>query len=307
MNSKTLTNMNILAAGYDIRSFEDSAFSLRCRDIRKAGYTEVYFGDIFFTVCKVGEDGEVLFNDPESSIVARSDDELLRIRHIVEEAGLAVGGAHFLQMLPAPGLPAEAIFPLHERLMEMAEVMGLSRLTTHAGWQIHTGMLHIDVDDAKVHADNLIAYRNLCRQAAECGINIAIESACQSWSWLDESAENLIEFIREVGEDNLGVCLDAGHCHVAGLDIPDFVRQLGSLLTETHFHDNFGRCSPEFHKCDLHNPIGTGSIDWREIILAMLDINYSGIITFEQSEFKTNAFNWREFMDKNIGLKAENF
>lgn len=72
------------------------------------------------------------------------------------------------------------------------------------------------------------------------------------------------------------------------------IRKAG--YTEVYFHDNFGRCTPEFHKCDVHNPIGAGSIDWREIILAMLDINYSGIITFEQSDFKTNAFNWREFM-----------
>lgn len=292
-------NFHVLSCGYDLRKLDESEFSKKCICLKEAGYNEIYFGDIFFEIQKtpdVTAIDKILFEDDGFSVVARPEKELQCIREIVESSGLAIGGAHFLQILPEPRQEVESIFPLHQRLLEMANIVGLKRLTTHAGWQLHTQLLNMDTYDEKMFSDSILAYRNLCSNARNFGINITIETACQSWRWLDENPQRLKDFISKVNISNLGICLDAGHCHVAKLDIKDVILNLGNLIFETHFHDNFGPLYQEFTKCDLHNPVGIGTIDWREVILAMREIGYKGIITFEQPDYKINATNWNLFL-----------
>jgi inosose dehydratase len=103
----------------------------------------------------------------------------------------------------------------------------------------------------------------------------------------------MIEFLDAVDRPNIGICLDSGHSHVVGLDVPTVVKTLDTRIIETHFHDNYGGNHGTFHQCDLHNPIGIGTIDWRAVIRAMHDVGYAGVITFEQPDFQINATNWR--------------
>ena len=95
--------------------------------------------------------------------------------------------------------------------------------------------------------------------------------------------------IRDVGAPNLGICVDAGHCHLKGLDVAGIIRRCGPHFLETHFHDNFG-------DRDRHNPVGIGTIDWLKVILALHETGYAGEITFEQGDYVTNARNWTLFI-----------
>ena len=141
----------------------------------------------------------------------------------------------------------------------------------------------------KIIEDSLVSYRHLADEAKKRGISITIETACGELLEVNKSPEAILEFIGKVGADNIGICIDAGHCHLNGLDTSDIVRRCGSAFIETHFHDNFGIK-------DRHNPVGIGTINWLEVIKTMNETGYAGEITFEQGDYKTNQANWNLFL-----------
>ena len=292
-------NLTVLSSCFDLRNFDEQAASKKFMEIRNAGYWGIYLSDIFFIQVppdSVARQDSILFKDPDNWFIERPESELLTIERLLRDAELSISGAHFLQILPDKGQPPETIYSLHERLLNVASFMGIKNLTTHIAWRLHSGFLGVDYNDEELYSDSLAAYGHLCKEAETRGIRIAIETACQSWPWLDENPDRLIAFIKDVGAENLGICLDSGHCHIAGIDIPKAIHTFGDYFWETHFHDNFGRQNAEFSKCDLHNPVGIGTIDWRKLIQAMREIDYSGVITFEQLDFLTNEHNWKLFL-----------
>ncbi len=296
-NSKLMT----LAGCCDLRNFDDKYWHTKFSEMRSAGYWGVYLSDIFFIQVSPNSisssSDRIIFKDPDNWFIERSESELLAIKKLLRETDLSIAGAHFLQVLPAYGNPPEDIYPIHERLLNVAAVMEIPCVTTHIGWRLGSGFLGITNNDEQLYNDSLAVYKHLCEMAKARGIRVTIETACQNWPWLDENPERLIAFIKEVGADNLGICVDSGHCHITGINIPKAICTFGSYFWETHFHDNFGRWTEQFDKCDLHNPVGIGIINWQEIIEAMQKIDYCGVVTFEQTDFLTNVRNWKLFLE----------
>jgi sugar phosphate isomerase/epimerase len=68
--------------------------------------------------------------------------------------------------------------------------------------------------------------------------------------------ERLVEMIRMAHFEDVGVCFDVGHAHMAG-DLPAAFETLKSLIHSTHIHDNNGQD-------DQHLWPGAGSLDWRQ-------------------------------------------
>ncbi|MFG0251224.1 MAG: sugar phosphate isomerase/epimerase family protein, partial [Phycisphaeraceae bacterium JB051] len=289
-------SINTLEGSIDLGPLDVERLEKICIAMKQANYAQVYFGDLFFTIEASDvalDDREVLWVEKDVQIAARSDAQLQAIRDTVIESGLKVGGVHFLHSLPALGLPVESMAPLHEKLLDMAQKVGIQRATTHAGWRMPGDQPYTAVTTDELYEQSLQGYRTLCDLAAPRGIQIAIETACTAWPWLDEHPDRMLEFLKAVDRPNIGICLDSGHSHVVGLDVPQVVKTLGTHITETHFHDNYGGSHGTFHQCDLHNPIGIGTIDWRAVISAMNEVGYAGVITFEQPDFQINSTNCR--------------
>ncbi len=80
--------------------------------------------------------------------------------------------------------------------------------------------------------------------------------------------------IDAVGAENLGICLDTGHCHVQGIPVGEAVRQVGDRLVGTHIDDNHGQA-------DEHLEPGRGTIDWAECVTALREIGWEGIFNLE--------------------------
>ncbi len=302
----------------------------QCAEMKKLGYCGVYFNNIFFTVEEVDfkcHEGDILFREDKCLIVRRSEDELLKIKNILKENDLPIPSSHFLNMLPEPGMPVESIFETHRKILDMAHFMGIRRLTTHIGgiavpraalakkrptpaellekkdvsYYEYAELVRKSYGKNKILPDSTIAYRHLCGEAEKLGITLTIETACGELYELNTKPELIIDFIREVGASNLGICIDSGHCHLNGLDLPEVIRKCGSFFLETHFHDNFG-----IH--DEHNPVGIGTINWIEVIKAMSNASYPGVITFEQGNYQANAQNWRLFLEvveRNLAEKTK--
>ena len=90
------------------------------------------------------------------------------------------------------------------------------------------------------------------------------------------TAEEVLEIVERVDNPHIGTCLDSGHAHMSGIEPSDMVRGLAPYLREVHFHDNFG-------EYDKHLPVGTGTINWLEVVHALDETAYDRPITFEMA------------------------
>jgi len=102
--------------------------------------------------------------------------------------------------------------------------------------------------------------RHIAPDAEMANVTLGIES------WL--SAEQHIDIIERVGSRAVKVYYDVANSHKAGYDIYKEIRQLGPLICE-------------FHAKDYDNLYGKGSIDFKEVRLAMDDIGYRGWLVME--------------------------
>ena len=102
--------------------------------------------------------------------------------------------------------------------------------------------------------------RRIAPSAEASGVTLGIES------WL--SADQHIDIIERVGSTAVKVYYDVGNSHKAGYDIYKEIRQLGPLICEVHAKD-------------YDNLYGKGSIDFKEVRLAMDDAGYRGWIVME--------------------------
>jgi len=102
--------------------------------------------------------------------------------------------------------------------------------------------------------------RQVAPDAEMAGVTLGIES------WL--SAEQHIDIIERIGSRAVKVYYDVANSHKAGHDIYKEIRRLGPLICEVHAKD-------------YDNLYGKGSIDFKEVRLAMDDAGYRGWLVME--------------------------
>jgi len=171
-----------------------------------------------------------------------------------------------------------------------------------------------------------LAFPEICDYAAKAGIGVNLENM-PLFPWAEDSS-SIFNFIRKLGVENLGFIYDIGHAWCSGFDPAKPIRDAGSLLRDTHFHDNLGLRIPiagksasveDVQRNDLHLPPGLGTINWIEVVKAMRETGYSRPLTFEgpslrapkgsdaMESFKRAASisvaNWRAFEDLARNIK----
>lgn len=75
-----------------------------------------------------------------------------------------------------------------------------------------------------------------------------------------------------VDDPRLGLCIDTGHSHAAGVDTSATIRRFASRVHAVHFKDHVGTTSVG---------IGRGEIDLAAVIAALREIGYDGGLTME--------------------------
>ncbi|RLE54884.1 MAG: hypothetical protein DRJ40_09915 [Thermoprotei archaeon] len=161
---------------------------------------------------------------------------------------------------------------LMEMWIEFCREVDCRTLVTHTGWAPPRVTVpyhkHIEIMLRK----NIEFYRELSKVAKDKGVEIAIENRLERVFGI--TPKDIAAIVSEVGSEVLGLCLDVGHAHINKLPIPEILQRYGSILKATHIHDNNG-------EVDQHLPPYMGSIDWKTIIKAFKNINYSRPLIFE--------------------------
>ena len=151
-----------------------------------------------------------------------------------------------------------------------------------AGLEVSAGVLHIGgatLQEAGWAADRILARRvealTAIAEHAEGGpMTICVENLTFPGSGV-ETIQEIQALLAAVGRDDLGICLDTGHAHMAGIGIPEFIRRAGGDLKALHVNDNGGQSD------DHLLPFGSGTIEWAPVLRALRGSGYRGPLNLE--------------------------
>lgn len=124
------------------------------------------------------------------------------------------------------------------------------------------------------------------------GLNVCLDHAKENDVYLGmepepgmfiDTAEKAVKLWEMLKSKYFCLNLDIGHEHCAGEDVSLTINQHGSLIRLIHFEDIKDRV----HK---HELLGTGDIDFKEILKALRDIGFTGFISVELYAHQDDPF-----------------
>lgn len=115
---------------------------------------------------------------------------------------------------------------------------------------------------------NIYSLSKITSAAKEIGISIMVENMNSCTYELNEIFMVVpdLKFHFDLGHANL----KPGEC-----DFEKILRRFAERLVHVHFSDNKGGYS------DLHIPLGTGTVEWKEAVSVLKEMGYNGTITLE--------------------------
>ena len=127
-----------------------------------------------------------------------------------------------------------------EQVNRIKETIDLASELSAAVLVLHIGGRHdmcANVTDQAIFDANAKSLAELAQHAKNTPVKIAIENLMSDVYRQGCRISELKDLIREVNSEKIGICLDTGHANVDGLDVPEAIRECGSLLIATHIQE----------------------------------------------------------------------
>ncbi len=168
-----------------------------------------------------------------------------------------------------PGLEARIL-----RCIEVSKILGAEWMVVHP-----TSLPHAPLYSAKDAKEANLRYLTpLIEKAKAEGVGLAIENMIDYRNnrrrYCGGDPYELLELCDTINDPLVGLCIDTGHAHQAGIDAGNFIRLAGDRLKATHINDNR-------RDADSHLVPFFGSADWVDISAALKEIGYQGVFTYE--------------------------
>jgi len=200
---------------------------------------------------------------------------------VAREAGISCSVAHAADcsgcMDPEKN---QIIFNQIVRGMEIAAMMEARAIVVHSYGDMGNFLDHRE----DYMQRNLTFFQNLLPYAKEYNIRIALENSPDKRSndpnerykpGFCSTAEMFCETIDRLGSEWFTACVDVGHAAMCGIEPASLIRGLGKeRLFMLHIHDNDGTS-------DQHTIPYTESVNFKEMIKALGDIQFDGVLDME--------------------------
>ena len=125
------------------------------------------------------------------------------------------------------------------------------------------------VDREGDRARGLEGITSLADFAANCGVTLCLEVLNRFENHVLNTAQEGVDFVREVGKPNVKVHLDTFHMNIEENSFAEAIRAAGPLLGHFHTGENNRRVP------------GKGLLPWHEIGGALREIGYEGAVVME--------------------------
>jgi sugar phosphate isomerase/epimerase len=195
---------------------------------------------------------------------------------------MKAAGLETLDLVAIPGHVDIADVPHIDAIVESARSAGVAirsmsvaigdlqtatPIAIDRGWPLLVGRTG-PCRDAQPRGDAIAALGPILEKIAamlpERGIGIAIQAP----GGRALSAEAVVAALESLDDARFGVCLDAGHAHLAG-GAPEAAEAASGLVVAAILHDNNGRE-------DLHRAPGEVAINWPAVLTACWKTGFSG-------------------------------
>ena len=161
-----------------------------------------------------------------------------------------------------------------ERLAEMKEIADFTHWLGCDTVALHLGFIPHDTAD-QTFRDVVAVTAELCDHCAANGQFLHLETG-------QESAEGLLQFIAEVGRDNLKINFDPANMILYGTGEPiEALKKVAAHVRSIHCKDATWSDKPgETWGCEV--PLGQGQVDIRKYLQTLAEIGYQGPLTIER-------------------------
>jgi len=126
-----------------------------------------------------------------------------------------------------------------------------------------------DLDKPAVWARGVQSVKELGKTAVEHDITMSLEVVNRYETIVMNTAEEAVQFCKDVGNPNVKILLDTFHMNIEEDDIADAIRFTGDLMSYMHVGES-NRKIP-----------GQGNLPWGEIGQALRDIGFNGDVVME--------------------------
>ncbi len=161
-----------------------------------------------------------------------------------------------------------------ERLQEMFEISDFAQQMGCDTVALHIGVVPHDRNDPQ-RAGIVDVTRELCQHCGRHGQFLHLETG-------QESAEDLIAFIDDVGVDNLRINFDPANMILYGMGDPlEALKKLAPLVRSVHCKDGTWSDQPGV-TWGQEVPLGQGDVNIKAYLETLRDIGYTGPLTIER-------------------------
>jgi len=161
-----------------------------------------------------------------------------------------------------------------ERLKELKEIADFAKLLGVGAVGLHIGFVPHDKADP-LYGQVVAVAREICDYCKNNGQNVHLETG-------QEPADTLVEFLGEVGRDNLFVNFDPANMILYGCGEPiAALKKVGRYVRSVHCKDATWSAKPGVEwGCEV--PLGEGAVGFENFLRTLNEIGYAGPLTIER-------------------------
>lgn len=160
------------------------------------------------------------------------------------------------------------------RMQEMKEIADFAKLLGCAAVGLHIGFVPHDTKHP-LYGDVIAITREVCDHCTANGQSLHLETG-------QESADALLQFINDVGRDNLCINFDPANMILYGTGEPiEALRKVGKYVRSVHCKDGKWANNPG-QEWGQEVPLGHGDVGMENYLRTLNEIGYVGPLTIER-------------------------
>jgi sugar phosphate isomerase/epimerase len=160
------------------------------------------------------------------------------------------------------------------RTQEMKEIADFARLLGCDVVALHLGFVPHDTTHP-LYGDVISVTRELLDHCKRHGQNLHLETG-------QETADALLQFINDVGRDNLFINFDPANMILYGTGEPiEALRKVGKYVRSVHCKDGKWAKNPG-QEWGVETPLGEGDVGMENYLKTLAEVGYTGPLTIER-------------------------